>query len=169
MATAFHVFGPCVPQTDTGSANAFEALGVCENGGTVDEEDLVQPIHSDLGGPMSPVEFQQMGIRYTIRMQIIAPDEAVVTKIKILSQGGSADGTPATPGLLLGTNSKKFKLYLPSANVAPWVFQHSRIVRNGIKEGTVAGSYDLTIDAWRFLAGSASSMSGAQATRVAPS
>lgn len=170
MATAYHVFGACIPQVDTGSANAFEVLGVSEEGGTVEEEPLVREIFSDISGPMAPADHQQMGIKCTIRFKLVSPDEAVVTKIVLLSQAASSAGTPGTPGTLMGTNSKKFKLYLPSSSQNPWVFTNCKIAKNGIKEGTEAGSYDLVIDAWRFIAGSASSVSGSSVySRTAPS
>lgn len=161
MATAYHVFGACIPQVSSGVNGAFEVLGVTEDGGTVEEEFKTRPIHSDLSGPEEAADYQQMGVAATIRMKIVAPDEAVLTKLKKLSSGagsGGTDGTPGTPGTLLGTGNCTFSLYLPSASVSPWRFTTCKIDKNGIKEGTEAGSYDLTIRAWRFIPGTANSV-----------
>lgn len=160
-ATAYHVFGPCIPQVNTGVNAAYEVLGVTEEGGTIEEEFKTRPIHSDISGPEEAAEYQQMGVAATIRMKLVAPDEAIITKIKNLSSGagsGGTEGTPGTPGALLGTSNCVFKLYLPSSTVSPWRFTSCKIDKNGIKEGTEAGSYDLTIRAWRFIAGTANSV-----------
>lgn len=168
MATAYHYFGPCIPQTDTGSSNAFEALGVSEDGGRIEEEPLVKPVKSDLGGSEAPVEFQQMGLKVTCRVKLVAIDEAVLIKMKKLSIGNTTEGVPATPGLLMGTNSKRFSLYLPSSTQAPWVLTNCRLISLSIKEGTEYGVYELVIEAWRYVAGTASTNAGAVYTRTTP-
>ncbi len=157
MATAYHVFGPCIPQVNTGTNGAYEVLGVSEDGGTVEIEHKTRPIHSDLSGPEEPAEKQAMGQSAVIRMKIVAPDEAVMTKLRNYSSGagsGGTEGTPGTPGTLLGTTNSVFKLYLPSSAQSPWRFTSCHLEKDSIKEGTEADSYDLTIRAWRFIAGS---------------
>lgn len=170
MPFAQHVFGPCTPQVDTGASNAFEPLGVTEDGGTIEEEILEKLQHSDVSGPEAEADVQQMGLRVLIRFKLTNTDEAVLTKIKKLSQGGAAaEGAPGTPGVWLGSGSFKFKLYLPSALQLPWVFTSCRLAKNGIKESTEFGNYDLTIKAWRYISPTASNVSGTTIyTRAAP-
>lgn len=172
MATANHVFGACIPQTDTGTNNAYEVLGVTMNGGTVELETHRRPIYSDIGGPESPVEWQQMGGKATIRFKLIHPDEAVVTKIRKLSDANLSgnEGTPGTPGTVMGAGGHRFSLYLPSSTQNPWVFSNCMIAREGIKESSEADGYDLTIEAWRYIAASANSVANTVLyTRTAPS
>lgn len=160
MATAYHNFGPCIPQVSTGANSAYEVLGVCQNGGRVAIEYLHRPIRSDLGGE-APVEEQQMGVRARVTMEIIAPDKSVLSKVRARSGGtaaGTGEGTPATPGTLMGTSGAYFSLYLPSSNEDPWRFTSCKLASDEIKEGTESEPARLVFDAIRYVAGSANTV-----------
>ena len=173
MATKYHNFGACVPQVGTGASGALEVLGATLNGGTIREEFKFRRLHSDLSGPETPAELQGMGVEATINFRLATVDEAVLTKVKLLSSGSTTagtEGTPGTPGVLMGTSGSAFKLYLPSANENPWLFTTCVLLPDmRIKEGTESDPYELTFFAWRFIAGSAVAISGTTLyTRVPP-
>lgn len=172
MATAYRVFGACLPQVGTGPADAYEVLGVCQKGGRVDFENHFHAIHSDLSGPMAPAEFQQMGATARITFELASVDEAVLAKVmkRALANGGGTEGTPGTPGALMGTGSHAHKLYLPSSAINPWVFDTVRLLRPETIEGTVAEPVKLVFEAWRYIPGTASSASSYKLySRTAPS
>jgi hypothetical protein len=171
MTTAYHNFGPCVPQVSTGVSSAFEVLGVCDGGSRVEETFATRNIHTDLSGPDQPAEKQMMGVAVRVTMDISDPDETVITKIKqrSMANGGGTAGTPGTTGALLATGGHAFSLYLPSSTADPWVITTCSVAQNGITEGTVAGTYRITFEGWRFIPGANTTVSGTKLyTRTAP-
>lgn len=171
MATAYRVFGACLPQVGTGSADAYEVLGVCQKGGRVNFDVQLHAVHSDLSGPMVPAEYQHMGAECRVTFELATVDEAVLAKVmkRALAASGGTEGTPGTPGTLMGTASQAHKLYLPSSAISPWVFDTAILLNPETIEGTVAEPVKLVFRAWRYIPGSASSASSYKLySRTAP-
>lgn len=157
MATQYETFGPCCPQVGTGTNNAMELLGVCENGGTIRIEYMEREIKSDAGGD-APTEIQAMGSVAEIEMDLPVKDLSVLAKCRFRSEGGTVDGTAPAPGLLLGTGGFTFGLYLPSAIGTPWYFLYCRLAQPSVKVGTEYAKDRLRFKAFRYLAGTGASV-----------
>lgn len=162
MATAYEVFGPCVPQTGTGTNNAMETLGVCRDGGQIRIQYVKDEIKSDAAGGArgAPAELQALGKTARVTMQLPSKDVAVVAKCRFRSEGGATDGLAPAPGLLLGTSGSAFGLYLPSSLGTPWFFPFCVLEDPGLNQGTRFAEDELTFFAWRFVAGSAATVAG---------
>lgn len=160
MATAYETFGPCVPQTGTGTNNAMETLGVCRDGGQIRIQYIRDEIKSDAAGGArgAAAEIQAIGSEAKITMQLPSKDTAVVAKCRFRSEGGTVDGTAPAPGLLLGTGGFYFGLYLPSSLGTPWFFPFCVLEDPGLNQGTRFAEDELTFRAWRFVAGSAATV-----------
>lgn len=169
MATSYHAFGAGVIQLNTGANSAMETLGLTEEGAQIEVTHEVHEIKSDAGGDRVPVEFQAMGSRARITAPVIAWDDAVLAKAVYKSEGGSAEGTAVAAGALLGTGGFLFQLYMASSTDNPWLFYYVRLANSGHDPGTKSKPRRLVFDAIRFVAGTATSVSGVKLyQRAAP-
>jgi hypothetical protein len=152
----------------TGTSEAFEVLGVVLDGGTVTIQYEETGILTDAGGKV-PTEIQQMGSLAYIDFELPVKDLAVLDKIRRRSEGSATVGQGGVPGVLLGTGSHLFKLYLPSTTASPWVFNWCKLETDAGKHGTEHTKDRLRFKAIRYIAGTATTTSGvALYTRVAP-
>lgn len=155
---SYHVQGPTVVYTGTGSAGAGETLGVSEDGVDIRIEETLVPIKTDAAGE-APAEFQKMGQTATIRMRVPAYDDAVL--LHILSRGDrTAAGAANTPGTLVHTNSYGFKLGMQGSGTNVdnvWYFPFCTVKAEpvGAKIGSKYTAWDLVFHAISFVAGSA--------------
>ena len=160
MPTQFETFGPCVPQVGTGTSDAMEVLGVCEDGGNIQITYLEQVVKSDAAGD-APADIQQMGSIATIEFTLSIKDTAVLAKVRRRSEAqGVTEGLGGVPGALLGTGAYLFALYLPSALTAPWTFPFCKLESYGGNYGTRYTGDKIRFKAIRFLPGTGAGTPG---------
>lgn len=156
---SYHVHGPAVIYTGTGSAGAGETFGISEDGVAIEEQKVDEPVKSDAAGGV-PAEFQDMGQFMVIRFRVVAYDDAVLQHI--LSRGDrTSAGLGNTPGTLIHTNSYGFKLGIRGSGTNvddPWYFPTvSRATGRpaGTKLGSRYTAWDMELTAIRFVPGTA--------------
>jgi hypothetical protein len=123
MASAYHVHGPCYIQTYTGSSNAYETVGMTRDGARISIEPIRLPIKSDAAGD-GEADFQVMGDRARISLELVAWDKAILTKLVQKASGTATEGQSGEMGTILGVGGFMHKLYLPSSTDDPWVFNY---------------------------------------------
>lgn len=124
---AYRVYGDVSIQIGTAANNALETLGVTGDGGTIRITHHRKPVYSDVGGPETPVEMQDMGETARINVSLIAFNEDVYRRMKARAKignqkaGVAGDITPR--GRLLGTDGGLFQLFIPpmpQTNTTVW-------------------------------------------------
>lgn len=134
---SYHVNGPVVPNCNVGSAGAYVAVGVCQDGADIDITPLHHPIKSDGGGGPegAQVEVVQLNAMVTIRFRLVPFAGTYVNKLRAAAVGSAVDGTLPVPGTLLGLGGFLVGLYLPYGGAAdvdgPWWFPQCEVVRPG--------------------------------------
>lgn len=156
---SYRMNGPAIVYTGTGSAGAGEQLGISVDGVDIRIERLFNPIQSDAAGGAA-AEFQHMGSRATIRMRLVAFDDAVMQKC--ISRGDrTTAGLENTPGVLVHTNSYGFKVGIQSGQGVntdnPWYFPTCTLNATpvGAKLGSRNTEWDLEFIAIPFVPGTA--------------
>jgi hypothetical protein len=129
--TSFSCFGPALVYVATYTDNVindFELLGYTDHGVRMRVVKNISDIITDVYGPMTPHDLQDMGMIANIQVPLIASDRLVLNSI--LNPGNrTQSGNINTPGLVLGANSNLFAVGITSDSLAlagqvddPWVF-----------------------------------------------
>ncbi len=134
----YTVNGSSLVYTGTGSAGALELLGYTDNGVDIQINKNLSEIFTDIYGPMTPHDLQDMGMTARIVAPFIAIDRTVMTKV--LTKGdnsgsGSTQGKLNTAGLPLGAGFPNgvgganflFKVAIASPADVNWQFNYCAV------------------------------------------
>ncbi len=129
--TSFHAFGPALvyiqPYID-GELGDISLLGYTDHGARMRVVKNISDIITDIYGPMTPHDLQDMGMIANIQAPLIASDRTVLDSI--LNPGDSSGpGLINTPGLVLGATGHLFAVGITSDSLelagqvdSPWFF-----------------------------------------------
>ncbi len=127
--SGFHVNGTALVSVGTGTLGQLEVLGYTDNGARLREIENVSEIITDVFGPMTPHDFQNMGMVAQLSVPLIASDRTVLKKI--LGKGDrTTAGEISTPGLVIGASGYNFRVAIASPADEPWSFPYC-ILRPG--------------------------------------
>lgn len=146
----YTIGGVALVYTGTGANSALELVGYTEDGVDVEIIENVEPVMTDLFGPLTPQDFQSMGMVARVTVPFIAVDRTVFNKLT-----GKGDRTTVglinTPGITLG-NSHAFRLGIAAPLDTPWSFTKA-IVRPGTRwrTGTKARPWVMEFFAWPYV------------------
>jgi hypothetical protein len=133
------------------NGGALQRLGYTDQGVDISVNENKAPIFTDIFGPMTPQDFQDMGMTATIRVPLIAIDDDVFA---LIQNAGDINipGLVNTPGLVLGLEGFAFSIGIASPFSDPWFFDAAVISpRYGTKLATKANPLVLEFLAWPFL------------------
>lgn len=101
MIDGFTVNGSALVYVGTGSGGALELLGYTDNGVDIQINYNRAEIFTDIYGPMTPHDFQDMGMTARIVVPLIAMDRSVLTKWLVFGDNSGSSGSGlASTGLL---------------------------------------------------------------------
>lgn len=172
---AYRVYGGLSVQVGTSTNNALETLGVTQEGGTIQITRHRRPIYSDVGGPETPVDIQDMGETAMINFSLIAFNEDVLRRLAVKARAGieksNSYGNITPRGRCIGTDGGTFRLFLPptltATNVVSeesWYFGTCDVINaDEVKVGTVVTSVRMQIYAFPYIAGTAVKISAVNA------
>lgn len=146
----FHINGPALVYTYTGSGGASELLGYTRDGVDVELIKNWMEIFTDIFGPMTPHDFQDMGEVAQISCPLVVTDRTVLGHV--MARGDSAgEGKINTPGLVVGATGNAFAVAIASTNDSPYHF--SSCIRRPsarVKLATAYQPFTLQLFAWPF-------------------
>lgn len=172
---AYRVYGGLSVQVGTSTNNALETLGVTQEGGTINITRHRRPVYSDVGGPETPVDIQDMGETAMIRFSLIAYNEDVLRRLAMKSKTGiekvDAYGNITPRGRCIGTDGGTFRLFLPPSLTATnvvseesWYFGTCDLTNaEEVKIGTVVTTVRMEFYAFPYIAGDAVKISAINA------
>lgn len=140
--TTFVLVNP-VPGDD-----AMVTLGYTTDGVEMNVSENNAEIFTDLLGPLTPQDFQNMGMVARIRAPLIAMDRSVLATIT--GRGDrTAVGQISTPGMVIGVSNKLINLGLSCAADFPWFFPYCIMNKGfGTKLATKANPFMVEFFAW---------------------
>ena len=143
----------------TGPGGALEVLGYTESG--VDKSITYNraEIITDLYGPMTPQDFQDMGMTAQIRFPFIAIDRTVLAKV--MGAGDAGIGLINTPGRVIGVSGYGIPLVIGSKADFAWSFPTTILRNESTRLATKANPDTLEFFAWPFLSYLATTGKGA--------
>ena len=143
----FAVNGPSLIYVGTGGGGALQLLGYTDQGTDVEVMENKAEIYSDIFGPMTPHDFQDMGMMARIVAPLIAMDRTVLATVT--GRGDrSAVGQVSTPGLVIGTDWA-FRVGIASTFDSPWSFSRCLMrPRFGTRLATKANPFRVEFFAW---------------------
>lgn len=168
-AQKYHAYGAGLIQVGVGVSNALVTLGYSEKGIILEGHNPTNPVYSDLGGPMVPVDYQYMGEFWTVDIEAVAFVENVRRALRgrqFLSDGTTraGEGVAGPRGQLVGTGGLSFSLAIvPAAIYAEDVHYFATAMldeRSRANLGTEYMKASLRFICWPFIAGSATTASG---------
>jgi hypothetical protein len=121
MAASPQVSGPCEIKLDTGASRALQSLGWTANGAQITRTALRLDIPGDQNGGDDgvPIEIQDFGGLYRVRLEMTKWDTTVEAAVRKLGNpngtGGyssTAVGSVNTPGTLMIANGAYYRLLL---------------------------------------------------------
>lgn len=136
----YHVFGPCIPQCNVGTAGAMVALGECQDGGNITIQPIKHGIRSDGGGGSDGGDVEKLILNAiaTIRFKLVPFSGLYINKLRAWAIGSATEGQAVLPGTLLGGGGFLPQLYLPLLGGTgvvepdgPWYFPNCEIIRPG--------------------------------------
>lgn len=145
----YMVNGAALVYTGTGSSSALELLGYTEAGVDQDIFENKSEIMTDLFGPMTPQDFQDMGMMARIVVPLIACDRTVLAKIMGKSDR-TAIGQIGTPGLVLGVGGYAFRVAIAAPADSPWSFSKCIVRAEGTRLATKANVFRVEFLAWPY-------------------
>lgn len=149
MIDGYLVNGTSFVYVGTGGAGALELLGYTENGVDQDITENKSEIITDLFGPMTPQDFQDMGMIARIICPFIAIDRSVLAKV--MNRGDRTTlGSLNTPGLVLGVAGYGFRVAIASTFDSPWSFTKCILRNTGVRLATKANPMRLEFLAWPY-------------------
>lgn len=121
----YTINGSCLVYVGTGSAGALELLGYTDNGVDMQVNTNRSEIFTDIYGPMTPHDFQDMGMTARVVVPFVVLDRTVLTKL--LTRGdnsgsGSTQGLLNQPGRVVGVSGDAVKVALSSPADVGWIF-----------------------------------------------
>jgi len=131
--TSFQAFGPAlvfVSFYEDQVLGPYSLLGYTDHGVRMRVIENKSDIITDIYGPMTPHDIQDMGAIANIQVPLIASDRGILAEI--MNRGDhSSPGQINTPGLVLGANSFLFNIAITSNSLAlegqvddPWQFPY---------------------------------------------
>lgn len=113
MAASVNNAGAVTVKIDDGQGGGLQTLGYTRNGAdeTSEVHWLDVPGDQNGGDDGPPIEVQYMGEIRRVRLELTKWDTAVAALIKA-RVAGATDGIPATPGTMIFTQAKGFRLVL---------------------------------------------------------
>ncbi len=157
----YTVNGPSFIYVGTGSAGALELLGYTEAGADMDVTENKSEIMTDLFGPMTPQDFQDMGAMVRVVTPMIAVDDAVMAKIMMRGDhtGGGVIATAGlinTPGTVIGVGGYAFRVVIASTFDSPWSFTKCITRTYGTRQATKANPFRFEFLSWPYASFTAS-------------
>jgi len=151
MATAIHVNGPAVISLGAGgTGGGLSTLGISEDGVDIEFTWHDDDVIADSGGPVVPVDVQDMGKLAYITAKLVVYDQTV---LETLFLRGAADGEQEpSPGKLLVANSlmKRVVISSPDEGLA-YRFLYSHLI--GSTQFRRGSKRTLPLLKWRALPG----------------
>lgn len=140
--TAFVYVSPTPGSSD------LELLGYTTDGVEMNVSENNAEIFTDLMGPMTPQDFQNMGMVARIRAPLIAMDRTVLASVT-----GRGDrtlvGQISTPGMVIGMSNFTFRVGIAAPADFPWVFPYCIMNKGfGSKLATKANPFNVEFFAW---------------------
>ena len=148
MIDRYTLNGSAIVSVGTGTLGALETVGYSDNGVDIAVQENKAEILTDIFGPMTPQDFQDMGMTARIVVPFIAVDTSVLNKI--LDRGDrTSSGQVNTPGLVIGMAGYAFRLAIASPFWSPWSFSYC-VVRPGFgtKLAVKANVFRMEFYAW---------------------
>lgn len=150
MPVSYMVNGSALVYAGVGSAGSLALLGYTESGVQKRITENKAEIITDLFGPMTPQDFQDMGMVARIVCPFIATDRDVLALV--MNRGDrAAIGSINTPGLILGVTGYAFPLFIASNFDSPWYFYKTIVRGEDTTLATRANPYTLEFFAWPYL------------------
>ena len=127
MAATPQVSGACEIKLDTGTTRALQSLGWTANGANVTRTRLTTDIPGDQNGGDEgvPIDIQDFGGFYRVRLEMTKWDTAVESKVRVTGNpngtGGYSSlslGSVVTPGTLIVANAAYYRLLLLPTDAA---------------------------------------------------
>lgn len=134
----------------SGGFAAYSLLGYTDHGVKVRVIRNYSDIITDIFGPMTPHDIQDMGMVANISVPLIASDRTVLNSIQSIGdQTAGTAGLLSTPGLVIGASFKNFKVAIASPADSPWIFPYC-ITRPGFDTelATRANPFTLEFFGW---------------------
>ena len=154
MAQTPQVSGACEVLLDTGSARALQSLGWTKNGADITRTRLTLDIPGDQNGGDDgvPIDIQDFGGFYRVRLEMTKWDTAVESKIRVMGNpngtGGYSSlslGSVNTPGTLIVANSAYYRLLLKPTDTSRAVNFLAAIPREDPYELNLATKYSVLV------------------------
>lgn len=141
--------------TGTGTLGALELLGYTEAGVDMDITENKAEIMTDLYGPMTPQDFQDMGAMVRLVTPMIAYDDAVLAKVMMRGDHTGAGviataGLINTAGLVLGIAGYGFRVAIASTFDSPWSFTKAIMRGEGTRLATKVNPFRLELLCWPY-------------------
>lgn len=113
--TGYTINGPALVYVGTGGSGALQLLGYTDGGVELEMMENSSEIFTDVFGPMTPQDFQQMGIVARVVAPLVAIDEAVQAGIiNRTSHTAGFPGLTGLPGQVLGVGGYAYRLAIAS-------------------------------------------------------
>lgn len=115
-ALVYRVFGAAIVQVGTGANSALETLGYTREGVTVKEHYALEPIMTDVMGPILPGEMQKFGIEAFVECPLISWNPTIWEKVQKKMANSTTAGQFAASGTLMFTGGFTTRCALVSAD-----------------------------------------------------
>ena len=146
----YAVNGAALVYVGTGTLGALQLLGFTDQGVDVEIMENKAEIFTDIFGPMTPHDFQDMGMVARIVCPLIAMDRTVMNTV-LGRSNQTTKGQVGTPGLVLGVNGYAFRVGISSLFDVPWSFSYAVTrPRHGTRLATKANPYRIEFFAWPY-------------------
>ena len=152
----YTINGPALVNVGTGSAGALELLGYTDHGVRIRIIENYSDIITDIMGPMTPQDVQNMSFVANISCPLIAMDRTVMAKLQGRGDRTTA-GLSSSPGLVMGATGWAFRVGIASSALqgvaadSPWSFSKC-ITRPGFDTqlATRANPFNIEFFAWPY-------------------
>lgn len=128
MIDGYTINGSALVYVGTGTAFALELLGYTDNGVDIQINTNKSEIFTDIYGPMTPHDFQDMGMTARVVAPLVAIDRTVfgklITRGDNSGSGGVTQGLLNTAGLPVGVNSFYVPVVIASPFDVNWKFSY---------------------------------------------
>ncbi len=150
MAAAVQNGGLATIKVDVGAG--LVTLGYTRNGADESEDSFMTDVPGDENGGDEgpPIEIQMMGMIARVRLELTKWDTTVAAAIRARLKSAT-DGTPPTPGTMIFSGAKDFRLLIHSVSLPhnfPRAIPRSAIeMNNGTKYATLVIEFECHKDA----------------------
>ena len=154
--TSYHCNGPALCYVSSyvgGVLQPFALLGYTDHGARLRVVENKSDIITDVFGPMTPQDIQDMGMIANISIPLIASDRAQLASLQGFGDR-VATGLINTPGLVLGAAGYRIALAISASSLpgqadSPWLFP-SCLVRPGYDTTLATRANPFTIEFFAF-------------------